>query len=61
MKAENMTFDKKNAEDLLTAMDRMESMYGGKAQSPETGTNLNVSPAIPKPRPDGTATDTGVQ
>jgi hypothetical protein len=60
-KAEMMAYDKKNTEDLLTAMDRMESMYGGKAPSPEKGTNLNVNPAIPTPRPDGTAIDSGTQ
>lgn len=57
-KAEWMSYDKKNTEDLLTAMERMQSMFSGGA-SPEKGTNLNINPAVPQPKPDGTQTDTG--
>jgi hypothetical protein len=56
-KAEMMAYDKKNTEDLLTALDRMKSMLGG-VQSPETGTNINATPAVPQARPDATQTDT---
>ena len=51
---------RQNAEDLLTALDRMQSMFGNNAPAtPEKGTNLNVNPAVPTAKPDNTKIDTG--
>jgi hypothetical protein len=59
-KAEWMAYDKKTTEEYLSAIDRMEAMFSGAQGSPEGGTNLNVNPAIPQSRPDGTQQqDTG--
>jgi hypothetical protein len=58
-KAEWMAYDKKNTEDLLTALDRMQSMFANGAAAVEQGANINVNPAIPQPKADGTQTDTG--
>ncbi len=55
-KAEWMAYDKKNAEDLLTAIDRMQSMFGASTASPEGGININSSPA---PKIDATKVDSG--
>jgi hypothetical protein len=59
-KAEWMAYDKKTTEEFLAALDRMQSMFSGSPASPEGGTNLNINPAVPQPRPDGTQQqDTG--
>jgi hypothetical protein len=56
-KAEWMSYDKKTAEEFLTAIDRMDQMFSGKPATSETGGNI-INPAITQPRPDGTNVDT---
>jgi len=57
MKADNMAYDRRSAEELIQALDRMEMVLGGK-QSIETGGQ--ITPGQPAARPNNTAVpDTG--
>jgi len=57
-KADNMAYDKKNAEDYLQALSSIEQMYSGKKLSPETGGGNIINPVVPKAKADATSTDT---
>ncbi len=57
-KAEWMAYDKKTAEESMSALTQMEQMLGTKATLPEAGNNI-VNPSAPRAQPDRTNTDTG--
>ncbi|TDH29104.1 DUF2723 domain-containing protein [Segetibacter sp. 3557_3] len=53
-KAEWMDYDRKTAEQYLGALDNMEQMFNTASKTPETGANINTSPAPAAARPDRT-------
>lgn len=58
-RAEWMAYDKRSAEEFLQVIDRMETMLGGKATTPEAGDNI-INPVKPKAKADNTqVSDTG--
>ncbi|MDB5191642.1 MAG: rane protein [Segetibacter sp.] len=56
-KAEWMAFDKRNAEELLNALQQMDQMFNIQSASPEAGGQV-ITPGAPAPRPDRTEQDT---